>query len=244
MKWLSTILNWLHTLLSEAAGPPTVPPPPPTVPVPEPDPGPVVPPPTNFLPYQEELLVRHNSLRNSRGIASLTLNTKLCEAAMAHAAWMAYTTNMSHRGQDNSDVGDRVNVTGYHYASVGENIAMGYSSPSAVMQGWTNSSGHRTNMLNVRYDHVGFGLSLDRGGRAYWCTVLARPSTSARLQTAPTQAVLSGPLDGLNPKHRTLNRSSCPACQPSAAPAQRVPGSRKLQSLVSHLRLAKEARAT
>lgn len=54
---------------------------------------------------------------------------------------------------------------------VGENIAYGYTSSSSVFQGWLNSSGHRANIENPNYTHVGFGLT----GK-YWTVVFATPS--------------------------------------------------------------------
>ncbi len=39
----------------------------------------------------------------------------------------------------------------------GENIAVGYGSASAVMEGWMNSPGHCANILNGSYKHIGVG---------------------------------------------------------------------------------------
>lgn len=46
--------------------------------------------------------------------------------------------------------------------SAGENIAAGYGNPKAVMNGWMNSEGHRNNILNNSYDHIGVGYA--KGG--------------------------------------------------------------------------------
>lgn len=43
------------------------------------------------------------------------------------------------------------------------------------MQGWMNSSGHRTNILNGRYTHIGISATLDATGRTYWVQVFATP---------------------------------------------------------------------
>ena len=39
----------------------------------------------------------------------------------------------------------------------GENIAMGYATPQAVVEGWMNSSGHRANILSADYTRIGVG---------------------------------------------------------------------------------------
>ena len=54
---------------------------------------------------------------------------------------------------------------GVSYRTAGENIAMGYSSAQAVMNGWMNSSGHRANILNSAYTRIGVGYVADGN---YW----------------------------------------------------------------------------
>jgi uncharacterized protein YkwD len=44
------------------------------------------------------------------------------------------------------------------YGGLAENIAMGQTSPTQVMTGWMNSPGHRANILNTGYSHIGVGL--------------------------------------------------------------------------------------
>ena len=53
---------------------------------------------------------------------------------------------------------------------MGENIAAGYRSPEAVVEGWMASTGHRENILSVRYTEIGVGVTLLPTGQfsAYW----------------------------------------------------------------------------
>ena len=46
---------------------------------------------------------------------------------------------------------------GITYKSAGENIAMGQKTPKEVVQAWMNSEGHRANILNGSYTHIGVG---------------------------------------------------------------------------------------
>ena len=46
---------------------------------------------------------------------------------------------------------------GISYRTAGENIAKGYASPEAVVNAWMNSPGHRANILNSTYTHIGVG---------------------------------------------------------------------------------------
>ncbi len=55
----------------------------------------------------------------------------------------------------------------YYYA--GENIASGYPTPQAVVNGWMNSSGHRANILNTNFTHIIVGTySTDGNYGMYW----------------------------------------------------------------------------
>lgn len=50
----------------------------------------------------------------------------------------------------------------------GENIAAGYNSPTAVMSGWMNSSGHRANILNPRWTVMASGYTVSGSSYRYW----------------------------------------------------------------------------
>ncbi len=61
-------------------------------------------------------------------------------------------------GQDGSTPGDRAMRNGYSSRFVAENIAWGYRTPAAVVEGWMGSRGHRGNILDCRYTHIGVGF--------------------------------------------------------------------------------------
>ena len=46
---------------------------------------------------------------------------------------------------------------GLSFRTAGENIAKGYATPQAVVNGWMNSSGHQANILNTSYTQIGVG---------------------------------------------------------------------------------------
>ena len=51
------------------------------------------------------------------------------------------------------------------FSAMGENIASGYRNAEAVMEGWMNSDGHRANILNSRYNHIGNNFYLIKNYR-------------------------------------------------------------------------------
>jgi uncharacterized protein YkwD len=47
---------------------------------------------------------------------------------------------------------------GVTYKAAGENIAKGQRTPQEVVTAWMNSPGHRANILNKRFTHIGVGF--------------------------------------------------------------------------------------
>lgn len=122
----------------------------------------------------EALLTLVNAERQRAGVAPLRLNDKLATAAQRHAEDMAATRNLSHQGSDGSTMRSRIDATGYGWMAIGENVAMGQTSPEAVMRSWMNSAGHRRNILNPNFQELGVGYA-EGGGRPYWVQVFAKP---------------------------------------------------------------------
>ncbi len=124
--------------------------------------------------FAGEVVSLTNQFRATNGLAPLTLNSKLSEAAQTHSQNMATQDFFSHTGKDGSSAGDRVSKTGYDWRTVAENIAAGQSTPSEVVNSWINSPGHRLNILNTTIKEIGVGyffLAEDTGTtnyNAYW----------------------------------------------------------------------------
>ena len=59
--------------------------------------------------------------------------------------------------------GQRLAAAGATYSNWGENIAMGQPTPAAVMAAWMNSQGHRDNILNGAFTHLGTGVRYGTG---------------------------------------------------------------------------------
>ena len=127
--------------------------------------------------FEAEVLALTNSFRRSNGVAELTAESSLAQAAETHSQNMANQDFFSHTGADGAGVGDRASAAGYGSGVVGENIGAGYSTPEAVVDGWIDSPGHRANMLNGDYTKLGVGyafLANDTGSENwnhYWTQV-------------------------------------------------------------------------
>ena len=105
--------------------------------------------------------------RQNAGLNPLVVCTRLANSALAHTNRMLEGQFFSHSDPGTGTAsGDRIRSTGYLDSSngwgYGENIAMGYSSPNATMVGWMNSPGHRANILNPSFTHLGVGVNIGK----------------------------------------------------------------------------------
>lgn len=117
--------------------------------------------------WESEILRITNVERQNAGLNPLVSCTRLANSALAHTNRMLEGKFFSHSdpGTGTASV-DRIRSTGYLDSSnswgVGENIAMGYSSAKATMVGWMNSPGHRANILNPSFTHLGVGVNIGK----------------------------------------------------------------------------------
>ena len=109
----------------------------------------------NYSTQAQEVLAQCNAQRQANGIAALSLDPELTKAANIRAQEIA--TLFSHTRPDGRKCFTVLDQIGYSYWSAGENIAAGYGNSSAVMNGWMNSPGHRSNILNAGFKRLGVG---------------------------------------------------------------------------------------
>ena len=99
----------------------------------------------------------------------LVWDAQLQVAAQAHASDMANRNFFAHTNPDGVTASQRTTAAGYGPAT-GENIAAGYPSMEAAMQGWLLSPGHCENIMRPTYQHYALacadGAGSDYG--TYW----------------------------------------------------------------------------
>ncbi|MDG5799248.1 CAP domain-containing protein [Marinilabiliaceae bacterium ANBcel2] len=105
-------------------------------------------------------------------VAPLKWDDKLSVAAFIHAEDMMANDFFSHEGSDGSSVGDRVEKVEFDWRAVGENVAYNYDDEKLAVEGWLDSPGHCTNIMNPEFTHMGVAVSSD--GK-YWVQVFASP---------------------------------------------------------------------
>ncbi|HEX4145552.1 MAG TPA: CAP domain-containing protein [Pirellulales bacterium] len=98
-----------------------------------------------------------NRQRARYGLRPLRVDLGLVRSARRHTQWMTRNHVLQHTS-----------------AGVAENIAMGQSSPTAVLNAWMNSDGHRANILNSGYTRIGVAAYQTPQGTIFWCQQFLR----------------------------------------------------------------------
>ncbi|GGJ41389.1 hypothetical protein GCM10008938_29340 [Deinococcus roseus] len=143
---------------------------------------------TGNLPFEAAVLVLTNDLRikgwncdtqdfTGTPRSLLRKNATLDRAALAQSVGMAANLYFDHKSpRDGSAPLDRAIAAGYSAQSVGENIAKGFKTPEAVVDGWAHSHGHCVNMMgNFEELGVGYVETQDKQNNNYWTQVFGVP---------------------------------------------------------------------
>lgn len=117
------------------------------------------------LSFEKQVVALVNEQRAANGLSPLTLNTELSNVARVKSQDMHDNNYFDHTSPTYGSPFDMLASFGISYRAAGENIAMGYATPEAVMEAWMNSPGHRANILNSSYTQIGVGYVADG---SYW----------------------------------------------------------------------------
>jgi uncharacterized protein YkwD len=118
---------------------------------------------TKGLSAEDAAVRLTNAQRTQHGCAPLRSDSRLRTAARRHSADMEARNYFDHNSPDGRTPWDRIKAAGYSTPGA-ENIAKGYATAQAVVQGWMNSPGHRANILNCSLKAVGIGVEYGQGG--------------------------------------------------------------------------------
>jgi hypothetical protein len=145
-----------------------------------------------WIAWEEEVLLLVNEARatgyncDTEGefgsAGALTMNGLLTCSARLHSLDMYERGYFAHESPDGTDPGTRIDATGYLWSTYGENIAQGYTSPQQVVEGWLDSDGHCSNIMNENFTELGVGYypgDTESGGfggdRHYWTQNFGAP---------------------------------------------------------------------
>lgn len=120
---------------------------------------------SDTLAYEKEVVRLVNVQRRANGLSELTYDWELSRVARYKSEDMRKNGYFSHTSPTYGSPFQMMKSFGISYRSAGENIARGQATPEAVVNAWMNSSGHRANILNPSFTHIGVGYVAD--GK-YW----------------------------------------------------------------------------
>ncbi|KAJ1930705.1 hypothetical protein IWQ60_000103 [Tieghemiomyces parasiticus] len=110
-------------------------------------------------------LINHERTQN--GVPAVSYEPRLTQDANHHSGYQSRVGTMTHN-DSNGNTLSRLVEAGIDAVACGENVAYNQSDEDEVMVAWMNSPGHRENILNPDYTHV--GVSHING---YWTQVFA-----------------------------------------------------------------------
>ena len=115
--------------------------------------------------FESEVVRLVNIERAKQGLPALTENWELSRVARYKSKDMHDRGYFSHTSPTYGSPFEMMKKFNISYRTAGENIAQGYRTPQAVVDGWMNSEGHRANILNASFGQIGVGYYADGN---YW----------------------------------------------------------------------------
>jgi uncharacterized protein YkwD len=130
---------------------------------------------------REALQARINALRARQGQAPLLIDPALTGVAQAYADRMAQEHFFAHVDPQGGTLATRLRAAGVLYLRAGENLGLA-PGPLAAEDGIERSPGHRQNLLDPAFTHLGLGIAAEQlPGRTQTVVVelLANPRAPA-----------------------------------------------------------------
>ncbi|UKS61528.1 CAP domain-containing protein [Bacillus toyonensis] len=115
--------------------------------------------------FEQRVVELTNAERTKQGLPALKIDTELSKVARVKSEDMQKNNYFDHNSPTYGSPFDMMKKFGISYTSAGENIAQGQRTPEEVVQAWMNSAGHRANILNNGFTHIGVGY-VESGN--YW----------------------------------------------------------------------------
>ncbi|MEW6624272.1 MAG: CAP domain-containing protein [Bacillota bacterium] len=161
--WNSNFKKALENL--QPVQPPKQVEPPKPAPNPNPDPAPQPGKPDEGKPSQPSILTADeqkmlnlvNQERTKAGLQPLTVHPELVKLARLKSEDMIKNKYFAHQSPTYGSPFDMMKAAGIKYSAAGENLA-GAPTVETAHTNLMNSSGHRANILNAKYTHIGIGI--------------------------------------------------------------------------------------
>jgi len=109
----------------------------------------------------KQIIELTNKIREKHELNLLEWHESAAETAFLHSKEMHDLDYFSHTSEIEGELSDRLKREEVSYQKAAENIAAKYIDGIAAVEGWLNSEGHRVNLLNDDFTHLGVGVFED-----------------------------------------------------------------------------------
>lgn len=148
--------------------------------------------------YEWEVLKLVNKERIADGKEAISTFDKLQKAA--HVRTREIASVFDHTRPNGTSCFTVLKQNGVSFMAAGENIASGQSGPQEVMNSWMNSSGHRANILQPAFHHIGIGYGTTGLCGNSWveCFVGGCGVTDIRVNASAQSYPVGSSIDSMN----------------------------------------------
>ena len=118
--------------------------------------------------FEYQLFDLTNATRVEKGLNVLSWDSLVRDTARKHSLDMAEQDYFSHTNLDGQSPFDRMEEDQVAFRTAGENLAYGQLSSIFAHEGLMNSKGHRENILQPHYEHLGIGVAFNEKSQPYY----------------------------------------------------------------------------
>ncbi len=166
-----------------------------------------------------------NADRRAAGLHELTVNSWAAGVARAHSEDMADSGEIWHNQQYFSAGESAMGAT-----LLGENVAMSLGAIEAQVA-FMGSEGHRNNILDPRFTHIGVGVALGEGGLLFVTQAFARIGITAPVEQSSGAGGAGAEAAAAEPKAQGTAAGPRPEAQPpELAPAPSEPQASEVEA--------------
>jgi uncharacterized YkwD family protein/spore coat assembly protein SafA len=122
----------------------------------------------NVKQIENEVARLTNQERAKYGLPPLQIDWQLARVARYKSVDMRDKNYFQHDSPTYGSPFTMMKNFGISYRTAGENIAAGQRTPQEVVNAWMNSPGHRANILNKNFTHIGVGYAKGGSYGHYW----------------------------------------------------------------------------
>jgi len=174
----------------------------------------------------DQIVALTNGKRAQSGLAALSFNGQLSQAASAKAQDMYAADYWAHNSPSGKTPWSFISASGYRYLYAGENLARDFSDASSVVEAWMASPSHRSNILDDHFKEIGVAVaSGDLEGREvilvvqmFGTPVSQIPTQQPLVQASPVPSPQSSPAQVAQVQQKPSPTPS-PSPEPTVSPS-------------------------